>query len=124
MVIKLLATFLLVVSAYLSWWAVSAASFLWLLPSVVTLVAAVGLFLSKRWAQYLWHVMAAVVSLWWVVSVVRVALSGWPHDSAILSAISLAPGLFLVTVCIGGSAVVAKHFGGSKNALSQETPSK
>ena len=117
MVIKLLAIFLLVVSAYLGWWAVSTASFLWLLPSAVTLVAAVGFFLSKRWAQYLWHVMAAVVSLWWVVSVVRVALSGWPYDSALLSVISLAPGLFLVTVCAGGSAVVAKHFRGNKNAL-------
>ena len=44
MVIKLLTVFLLVASAYLGWWALSAASFLWLLPSVVLLVAAVGLF--------------------------------------------------------------------------------
>ena len=51
MVIKFLAGFLLVASAYLGWWAVSAASFLWLLPSVLLFVAAVGLFLSKRWAN-------------------------------------------------------------------------
>ena len=117
MVIKLLATFLVVVSAYLGWWAVSAASFLWLLPAVVSLIAAVGLFLSKRWSQYLWHVMALAVSLSWVVSVVRVALSGWPYDSALSSVVSLVPGLLLVAVCAGGSAVVAKHFRGNKNAL-------
>ena len=116
MIIKFLAGFLLVASAYFGWWAVSAASFLWLPSSVVLFVAAVGLFLSKRWAQYLWHVIALVVSLTWVVSVVRFALSGWPNESALTTIISLVPGLFLVTVCAGGSAVVAKHYRGAKNA--------
>mgnify|MGYP007022264209 CR=1 FL=1 len=116
MIIKFLAGFLFVASVYLGWWALSTASFLWLLPSVVLLIAAVGLFLSKRWAQYLWHVIALVVSLTWVVSVVRLALSGWPNESALTTIISLVPGLFLVTVCAGGSAVVAKHYRGAKNA--------
>ena len=115
MTIKLLAGFLLVVSAYLSWWAVSAASFLWLLPSAALFVAAIGLFLRKHWAQYLWHVMALVVSLSWVVSVVHIALSGWPHESALASVISLVPGLLLLIVCVGGSVVVAKHYRGNKS---------
>lgn len=115
--IKLLAGFLLVVSAYLSWWAVSAGSFFWLLPSGISIVASVGLLLSKSWAQYLWHVMALVVSLWWVVSVVRVALHGGHDDSAVAWVISLIPGLFLITICAGGSAVVAKHYRGKKSAL-------
>ena len=117
MIIKLLSVFLLIVSVYLGWWAVSAASFLWLIPSAILLVAAVGLFLSKRWAQYLWHVMAFVVTVSWVVSVVRIAMSGWHYVSALDSIISLVPGMFLVTVCAGGSVVVAKHFRGSRNAL-------
>ena len=117
MTIKLLASFLLVVSAYVGWWAVSSASFLWLLPAVVTLIAGVGLSLRKRWSQYLWHALALVASLSWVASVVRVALSGWPYESALATVISLIPGLLLVTVCAGGSLVVAQHFRGSKNAL-------
>lgn len=116
MIIKFLAGFLLVASAYYGWWAVSTISFLWLLPSVVLFVAAVGLLRSKRWAQYLWHVMAFVVGLTWVVSVLRLALSGWPNESGLTTIISLVPGLFLITVCAGGSAVVAKHYRGSKNA--------
>jgi hypothetical protein len=113
MIIKLLAVFLLIVSVYLGWWAVSAASWLWLIPAVVLFFAAVGLFLSKRWVQYFWHVMAVVVAAWWVVSVVRIAMSGWPFESALDTVISLIPGLLLVTVCAGGSVVVAKHFRGS-----------
>ena len=76
MTIKLLASFLLVVSAYVGWWAVSAASLLWLFPAVVSLVAAIGLFLNKPWSQYLWHFIALIASLSWLASVVRVALSG------------------------------------------------
>jgi hypothetical protein len=116
MTIKLLATFLLVVSAYLGWWSVSAATLFWLLPASVSLIAAVGLFLSKHWSQYLWHVVALAVSLSWVVSIVRIALSGWPYDSALSTIVSLIPGLLLVAVCAGGSAVVAKHFRDDKTA--------
>ena len=117
MTIKLLALFLLVISAYLGWWSVSTQAFLLLFPATISLIAAVGLFLSKRWSQYLWHVIAIVVSLSWFVSIIRLALSGWPYDNTISSAISLVPGLFLVAVCAGGSAVVTKHFRGKQNAL-------
>lgn len=117
MIIKPLAVFLLVVSVYLSWWAVSTASFLWLLPFLVLLVAAMGLFLSKRWAQYLWHFLVLSISLWWVGSIAQIALLGWPYDNVLSTAISLAPGLLLVTVCAGGSAVVAKHFRDTNNVL-------
>jgi hypothetical protein len=116
MTIRLLAAFLLVVSAYLGWWSVSTASLFWFLPATVSLIAAVGLFLSKRWSQYVWHVGALVASLSWVVSIVRVALSGWPYHSTLSSIISLIPGLLLVAVCAGGSAVVANHFRANKNA--------
>ncbi len=117
MIINLLSAFLLVASAYVGWWAVSSSSLVWLLPSVLLLVAAGGLFLRKRWSPYLWYITALVISVSWVVSVVRVALSGWPYDNALSSVISLVPGLLLVGVCAGGSAVVAKHFRASKNAL-------
>jgi len=117
MIIKLLSAFLLVASAYVGWWAVSSASFLWLLPAVLLLVVAFGLFLRKRWSQYLWYLIALAVSVSWVVSVVRVARSGWPYDNALSSVISLVPGLLLIAVCAGGSAVVANHFRASKNAL-------
>ena len=117
MTIKLLASFLLVVSAYVGWWSITTASFLWLIPAVITFIAGTGLFLRKRWSQYLWYAWALIVSLSWVVSVARVALYGGPYDSTLATVIALAPGLFLVVVCAGGSAVVSKHFRGGKNAL-------
>ena len=104
------------VSAYLGWWSLSTALFAWLLLSIILLVVAVGLFLNKRWAQYLWYFMALVVSLTWVVSVVSLALSGWPHENALTTIVSLVPGLFLVTVCAVGSAIVTKHYRSAENA--------
>ena len=117
MVIKLLAVFLLIVSAYLGWWAVSSAAWLWLFPSVVAFVGAIGLFLRKRWAQYFWYGIALVACVWWVVSVLQVAISGWPQQSIASSIISLLPGLLLLTVCIGGSFAIAKHYRREPNAL-------
>ena len=117
MVIKLLAVFLLIVSAYLGWWTVSSAAWLWLFPSVVAFVGAIGLFLRKRWAQYFWYGIALVACVWWVVSVLQVAISGWPQQSIASSIISLLPGLLLLTVCIGGSFAIAKHYRREPNAL-------
>ena len=112
MTIKLLALFLFVIASYLGWWSISTPAFLWLFPAAISLIAAVGLFWSKRWSQYLWHVIAIIVSLSWVVSIIRLALSGWPYNNTISTVTSLVPGLFLVAVCAGGSAVVTKHFRG------------
>lgn len=117
MVIRLLAAFLLIVSAYSGWWAVSSAAWLWLFPSVIALVGAIGLFLRKRWAQYFWYGIAFVACVWWVVSVLQVAISGWPQQTIASSIISLLPGLLLLTVCIGGSFAIAKHYRRESNAL-------
>ena len=117
MTIKLLASFLLMISAYLGWWSVSTSAFLWLLPATILPIAAIGLFLNKHWSQYLWHVIAIVVSLSWIVSIVRLTFSGWPYENTISSVISLIPGLFLVVICAGGSSVVSKYF--SKRSLDE-----
>lgn len=117
MVIKLLATFLLIVSAYLGWWAVSSTAGLWLFPALVALVGAIGLYLRKRWAQYFWYGIALIACVWWVVSVLQVAISGWPQQTTVSSIISLLPGLLLLTVCIGGSFDIAKRYRRASNAL-------
>lgn len=110
MVIKLLATFLLIVSAYFGWWAVSSTAWLWLFPALVALVGAIGLYLRKRWAQYFWYGIALIACVWWVVSVLQVVISGWPQQTIVSSIISLLPGLLLLTVCIGGSFDIAKRY--------------
>ena len=117
MILNLLAGFLLIVAAYVAWWAVSSAASAWLVLAVLLLVSAFGLFRRKRWSQYLWHLIAVASTASWLVSIVRAAQSGWPNGSALDTAISLVPGLLLVALCAGGSAVVVKHFRGSKNAL-------
>lgn len=118
MAIRFLAAVLVITSAYLGWWVVSTASFLWLIPALLSFVTAVGLLLKKRWSLYLWHSIALVVSLSWLVSVIRIALAGWPYVGALPSLISLLPGLLLLTLCAASSAAVAKYF----NAIKPSAP--
>jgi hypothetical protein len=116
MLVKSLAILLLACSAYLAWWALANSSPLWLLGSAAAFVCSFGLFRKARWAQYLWHAMAGACSAAWVLSVVRVALSGWPHDSWLRSVVSLVPGIVLLVVLAGGSVAVAKHYRPTQNA--------
>lgn len=116
MALNLLASFIFVMSAYLAWWALSSAVFVWLALAAIFLVTAAGLFLRMRWSPYLWHAIAITATVSWLVSVVRAAQSGTFNGSAVDIIISFIPGLLLVTLCAGGSAVVINHFRG-KNAL-------
>jgi hypothetical protein len=117
MFVNLLALLLFLLAAYLGWWAVSFGAPLWWLGSVVALVAAIGLFRRKRWAQFMWHAIAFFVSLSWLVSIIRVAVAGWPYPSFAASVISLLPGVLLLFVCGCGSFVVARRYRGAHNAL-------
>lgn len=117
MALNLLAGFLFVMSAYVAWWALSSAVFMWLALAAIFLVTAAGLFRSKRWSQYLWHAIAITATVSWLVSVVRAAQSGTFNGCALDITISFIPGLLLVSLCAGGSAVVINHFRGKQNAL-------
>lgn len=111
MIVTLLAAFLLLVAGYFAWWAVSYVQLWCLLPAAVALVTGIGLFHRKRWSQYLWFAIALSASAFWLISIVRIALSGWPFSDILESIISLLPGLSLLALCAGGSIAVYKHFG-------------
>ena len=117
MVNKLLGGFLLIVSAYIGWWAVSSTARLWLLLALVVFLCAVGLLMQKRWAQFLWHGIAIASCVWWLISVVPIAASGWPHATLSHSFISLLPGFMLLAVCIAGSVAIERHHRGASSAL-------
>jgi hypothetical protein len=115
--VRLLALFLVVAAGYIGWWSITADQLLWLIAATVALVGAMGLALGKRWSVYVWYVIALSASALWVVTVVRVAIAGWPYPDAISSVISLAPGVLLLMVWIFGSIAVRKHFRHRDNAL-------
>ncbi|MES2932976.1 MAG: hypothetical protein V4805_05755 [Pseudomonadota bacterium] len=116
MIIKILAVLLLFVSGYLGWWAVSNASFLWLLLPFILLVVAGGLFLNWHWVKFLWNVLALSISLWWLISTIRITISGWPYEDVLSSVISLVPGVLLILILAGSSLVIANHFRSKKDA--------
>jgi hypothetical protein len=115
--LRLLSGFLVLVAAYLVWWSVVHDHLPWLAGAALMVVAAVGLWMGKNWAEYLWHGIAAATVVLWVVMVVRVALSGWPYSDPLSSVISLIPGLLLVLICISGSIVVRRQYGRRSSAL-------
>ena len=115
--VRLLALLLLGAACYMAWWAVSYAVPVWWFAAALAGACGIGLLFNKRWSQPLWHVLALLVSVAWLISVAKVALAGWPHDSALRSVVSLVPGLLLLFVCAGGSIIVVKHFRGKANAL-------
>ena len=89
----------------------------WWFAGAAFVVCAAGLFLGKRWGALLWYAIALTVSCAWLVSVVRVALDGWPYPGVLESLISLVPGLLLLLVCVGGSVAVARDFRRARHAL-------
>ena len=117
MIVKILGMLLIVASGYLAWWAISYASWLWLIPSAFAFVGAIGLFLNKRWGSYVWYAIALITSAWWLQSIVKLLISGWPEESVFNTGISLIPGLLLLVVCVGGSIAVAKQFRSAADAL-------
>lgn len=108
--LNLLALLLLGLAAYLGWWAAAFEAPWWWVATAAAAVTSFGLFRRRTWAQIAWHAIALIVSLSWLASVLRVALSGWPYTDVSSNLISLVPGLLLVAVCAAGSLVVRRHY--------------
>lgn len=110
MVIRLMAAVLTVVAAYYVWDAFQSRALPWLALPAVLLFVAIGLASQRKWGAVVWYVFAAGASSWWVISVAKLAWSGWPYSDSLQSAISVIPGVFLVSFCVLGSIVVRRSF--------------
>ena len=107
--IKLISFFLLLIASYLGWWAVTYAAVEWWCGTLLFATCAVGLLLRWKAAKYLWNTIALVVSLGWLISIVRLVLKGWPTSDYLDTVISLIPGALLLIVCLAGSRAVVMH---------------
>jgi hypothetical protein len=116
MVIRTLAALLLACSIYFGCWAVSNSSPFWFVAVAIGVLTAYGLIMNRVWAKYLWFGIAALVSIFWLVSVGCIAMSRWPYATALESIVSLVPGFVLLAVCGMGSVAVHKHFRGTDSA--------
>jgi hypothetical protein len=114
--VRFLSAFLLLVAAYLAWWAIAYGGVVWGLGAVVSLATSVGLFTGRSWGRLLWYLVALTVGSAWIASIGRHALTGWPYSDLPRTLISLLPGLLLLVICGGGSLAVARQFRGAKNA--------
>jgi len=76
----------------------------------VTFVSAIGLGMMQPWSRYPIYILSLATVLYWLYVVWSVWKSGWPYDDAVKTAISLAPGILLVVVCMGTSWFVFSLF--------------
>ena len=84
--------------------------------SLVALVGAMALYSSHPKSRYFVYTASAAISIAWILSVLYVALTGWPSYDLLQSIISLIPGLLLLTACVGCSIHAARHFRHSSGA--------
>jgi hypothetical protein len=108
MIVKALSIVLLLTACYLCWWAVHYAQPLWYVAALVLMFCGTGLLLKRTWASYLWYAIGAAVSTVWLMTIVRLALNGWPVAERTVTVISLIPGALLLLVCAGGSLAVRR----------------
>ncbi len=109
--IPLVAVLLAVYGAYIVWVALESHTLLWLPSAFLALVAGGGLLLNQRWSRYLVYLVSLLtVSAWVIAFVGNVNRGLWPYPNPLSSAISLIPGLLLITLCLASSLLVAKHF--------------
>lgn len=110
MIVKFLAFLLILVAAYLNWWAFEYAAPVWFVAAAFSLVCGVGLIFLRPWARFLWYSLAFVTSAWWIFTVLRMVFNGWPVQQTDETLISLIPGALLLVVCVGGTLAVRKKF--------------
>ena len=72
----------------------------------LSVASAVLLVRRKRSGRYPFFVVAGLIVFWWIRTILGIVDEGWPHMGPLSSAISLVPGLLLISVCIFGSVYV------------------
>lgn len=117
MIVKALSIVLILIALYFYWWAFHHAQPLWHVGGLVLTVCGAGLSLNRGWASYLWYAIASGASVVYLLTLVRVALHGWPAAEITEIVISLIPGALLLLVCVGGSLAVRREL---KQARSQQ----
>jgi hypothetical protein len=74
------------------------------------LVGAVALWMKRPWSRYIVYTVATLFAGYWFWMISQVWEKGWPFNTAIQSAVSLAPGILMVSVAVGSMVVVHKAF--------------
>jgi hypothetical protein len=109
--IALVAALLAVYGAYAAWAALASHTLVWLPLAFLALLGAVGLFFNQPWSRYLVYVVSLLAVSAWVIGFAGNVNRGlWPYPDPLSSAISLVPGLLLITLRLASSLLVGRHF--------------
>jgi hypothetical protein len=110
MIINMLGFLSILYACYVSWVALEFSAPFWFLEAAIFAGCGIGLVLRYKWAKWLWYGCSASISIWWLSTVVFLALKGWPDEDVSDTIISLIPGALLLFVCIGGSVAVSRQY--------------
>lgn len=88
---------------------------IWELFGTAALAGAWGLLRNSLWSQYVIYVIAAMLTVSWVVVVWQLMGEGWVTEHVTAVVFALVPGALTVVVCVAVSLAVFKHFHPAKN---------
>jgi ABC-type transport system involved in cytochrome c biogenesis permease component len=95
---------------YLVYNVLSSHSLFSLLPLVLTFVSIIGLFFNKDWSRYSVLGLALLISLFWIYTVITFSSKVFVSESMGYIIISLIPGVLMLALCFGCTAIVFMYF--------------
>lgn len=112
MIINIIALYLFLLAASIGFWVILSSNWIWSIAAIAGFVASAGLFMRKRWGQYLWYLIAFFASAGWITMTVYTLSNSinpiFEHLDQLI--ISLMPGIFWLFSWIAGSYVVNIRF--------------
>ena len=97
-------------SAYVLWLAVDVGHWTYWGWGAITVIAALGIGLTKAWAENIIHCIALVTIIGWGYVIWGLYAIGWPYTDAMSSILALIPGLLTAVICIVSSWFVYSLF--------------
>jgi hypothetical protein len=88
--LRVVAAILMLYAGYIATFAVQSQSIVDALLAALLAVTAIGLWLRRRWSQYLVYAISAALVVFWLVQMQSLIASGWPYQDRVRSFVSAA----------------------------------
>lgn len=82
----------------------------WLPFSAIFFATGIVVFRGRRWCEQVLAGTVLIVTVFWLGTVVAIAVTGWPYPDFLRSLLFLVPGLLLCGFWFGMWAMVRRHF--------------
>ena len=104
--------FLALYGAYCLWMGYTSSYWAYGVTGIIAFIGSVGLYLNKPWSRFVVYFFAAGIAIVWFYGAwVFFPYGNFSQRPILETAISFLPGFLILTMCVGCSYSVSKHFG-------------